>query len=110
MLETTEDEWLRMDRDIVELCKNGSTTPLSNRRFYIGNDGLTYWELKQTTSGLVGQPTTYTTATHRISRNLSKGKFLIQHKDGQVVAYGWEDKGGKNITCSCWTSLKLAGW
>jgi hypothetical protein len=110
MLDTTQDEWLRMDKDIVELCKYGSTTPLSHRRFYLGYDGSTYWELKQTTSGLLGEQTTYTTGTHKVNRKLSQGKFLIQHQDGKVISYGWEDKGGKNITCSCWTSLKMAGW
>ena len=108
MLETPDD-WLRMDKDIVEIKRYGSPSPLSNRRFYLGYDGQTYWELKQTSNGVLGEATTFNTAQYGVNRKLGQGKFLVQHQDGQIVTYGWEDKGGKNITCSCWTSLKVAG-
>jgi hypothetical protein len=108
MLETTADDWLRMNRDIVRVCQLGKSTPLQNRRFFLGYDGRTFWELKSTSTGTTAEATSMTTSTHYSYSKLSTGKFLVNHQDGTVVGWGWEGNGGKNITTSCWTSLKLS--
>jgi hypothetical protein len=107
-METHEDEWLRMKKDLVEIHKYGSTKPLSNRRFFLSHDGKTYWELIPDGDSYRAEPK-YSTAEYGKYRKVGDGKFLAYHKDGDIVGYGWEDKGGKNITKSCWTSIKLSG-
>ena len=108
MLETTQDDWLRMNRDIVSICQIGKSSPLSNRRFFLGYDGYSWWELKSSTSGTTAEKTTMTTSSHYKYSKLGTGKFLTNHDKGTVVGWGWEGHGGKNITTSCWTSLKMS--
>jgi hypothetical protein len=110
MVETTVDDWLRNNREIVSICQYGRNTPLWNRRFFLGYDGMTWWELKSTSTGTTAEKTTMTTSGYYKYSKVGTGKFISYHKDGDVVGWGWEDKGGKNITASCWTSIKAAGF
>jgi len=107
-METYQDEWLRMRKDLVEIHKYGSTRPLSNRRFFLSHDGNTYWELIPDGNSYRAEPK-YSTTQYGKYRKVGDGKFLAYHKDGNIVGYGWEDNGGLNITASCWTSINLSG-
>jgi len=107
-METYQDEWLRMRKDLVEIKKWGSNRPLANRRFFLSHDGKTYWELIPDGNSYKAKPA-YSTTEYGMSRKVGDGKFLAYHKDGNIVGYGWEDNGGLNITASCWMSINLPG-
>jgi hypothetical protein len=107
-MEWGEDDWLRMKKDLVEIHRYGSKTPLKDRRFFLNHSGNTYWELIRDGNTYRAEPK-YSTSEYGFYRKLGEGKFLAYHENGDIVSYGWEPKGGKNITRSCWTSLKLSG-
>jgi hypothetical protein len=105
-----EDEWLRKTLDIFQLEtwdeQTKKWTVLENRKFIVGTDGATYWELDRNNPN-AGQAlaTSFRRGggvkeTRLVSRNA-----LVYVGDDGIRGYGWEPNGGQACTRSCWTSM-----
>jgi hypothetical protein len=106
-----QDEWLRAKVDICELSvwnhEKREWVDLKDRRFYLGTDNQTYWQLDSRDPWRApASPTQYRKGSW--VREHKKGvRYMVVHvrSDGKVVGKGWEKNGGQHTTKSCWASV-----
>jgi hypothetical protein len=105
------DEWMRIRLDEFELEvqdeAKGVWKKLENRRFILGVDQHTYWELDHLLPEIAPAIPTSMTQGPGV-REMRVGERLALAyvgRDGEVVGYGWEPQGGTHCTTSCWASV-----
>jgi hypothetical protein len=80
---------------------------IEDRRYYLGMDKSTYWELdRHDPYRAPAKPSKYR-KEHGI-REKRKGErhaLVYVKDDGRVVGVAWEKHGGTHCSKSCWTSL-----
>ena len=105
------DQWMRKVVDVyrLDVWDEGQKKwkKLDDRKFICGVDSKTYWELDRyspytapawATSMKRGTGIKETKLEQRLA-------LAFMENDGKVVGYGWEPKGGKHCTKSCWSSM-----
>ncbi|MGH7342355.1 MAG: hypothetical protein ACREKH_17860 [Candidatus Rokuibacteriota bacterium] len=111
ILNDHEDEWMRKKVDVYRLAKwddkDKKWKTLENRKFIGGTDGVTYWELDHN-NPYSGQA--WATSMRR-GNDIKETKLEQRHAlaymgDDDMRGYGWEPKGGKHCSRSCWMSMK----
>ena len=113
------DHWMRKSVDIYRLSvwdeHKRKWNTLDNRRFMCGVDGQTYWELDRNAPYSAPARPTSMRRGHgvqevRIDQRMALAYLEYDGNFAKVVGYGWEPKGGKHYTKSCWHSIKPKGW
>ena len=105
------DEWLRIRLNVYRLAvldeakKEWKT--LENRKFILGVDRSSYWELDRLLPDVA--PAAPTTMIRGIGIRETKidERFALAYvgQQGEILGYGWEPRGGTHCTTSCWTSV-----
>ncbi len=110
ILHEYEDEWLRKKVDVYELArwddKQKKWETLENRKFILGTDDSTYWELDRY-NPYAGQAvaTPMKRGPAIKETKLESRNALAYVGDDGIRGYAWEPKGGQVCTRSCWTSM-----
>lgn len=106
-----DDKWLRSEVQICQLEKKNSHGDYKkiDGEYFKGNTGC-YWQMvKHGEDCDVYQKPDYTDSNCRVHKKLRKEWGLVcVDEHGQVKGYAWEKKDYSPITCSCWSSLKIA--
>jgi hypothetical protein len=105
------DELMRARMDILELSywddHKKKWVELEDRRFYLGMDKSTYWELdRHDPYRAPARPSKYRRG-HGIREKRKGERYALVYvkEDGRVVGVAWEKHGGSHSTKSCWASL-----
>jgi hypothetical protein len=111
LAEASPDEWLRIDLDILQVSlPDGKGQPtVQPGRFFVGPDKVSMYRLAEVRPEAspailvrefnVGTPGMQT-------RTLEKRRALAYvDRDGRVVGYAWQPRGGAHITASCYASV-----
>jgi hypothetical protein len=110
ILHEYEDEWMRKKVDVYRLAKwddkKKKWETIENRKYILGTDGHTYWELNPQ-SPWSGQA--WATSMKRGNgikeTKLESRNALAYMGDQDMKGWGWEEKGGKHCMKSCWMSM-----
>lgn len=105
------DEWLRIDLEIeeVSLPNAKGEQVVQSGRFFVGPDKVSMYRLADTRpdvspATLVQQFNASTMGLQR--RPVEKRQALAYvDRDGRVVGYAWQPRGGAHITASCYASV-----
>jgi hypothetical protein len=107
------DDWVRVQRQLYKLKikkKKGGYDDLGSRRFFLGKDGSTFWELKTVSGKLTGVKTGYIKGSPSVQyTQVNSYTYAIAYVDryGEVKSFGVENThSGKISSTSCWNSLK----
>jgi hypothetical protein len=107
----TADEWLRVDLDILEvkLLKEDGTLVTQPGRFFVGPDGVSVFRLAEprpesAPATPVREFSAFTPGMQK--RTVEKRRALaFVDKNGGVIGYAWQPRGGAHITASCYASV-----
>jgi hypothetical protein len=110
ILHEYEDEWMRKKVDVYRLEKwddqKKKWETLENRKFILGTDGSTYWELDRHNPYAGPASATFMKRGSGIKETrLESRNALAYMGDKEVRGWGWEEKGGKHCAKSCWMSM-----
>lgn len=105
------DEWLRIDLDIFEVTlPNEKGEPVVQPgRYFVGPDKSAMYQLAD-----VRPESTPPTLVHRFhahtiglqKRSVEKRRALAYvDRNGDVIGYAWQRRGGAHITASCYASV-----
>jgi hypothetical protein len=110
VLHEYEDEWLRKKVEVYRLetwdDEKKKWQTLENRKFILGTDDSTYWELDRH-NPYAGQAlaTPLKRGGGVKETRLESRNALVYVGDDGIRGYAWEPKGGQACTRSCWTSM-----
>lgn len=105
------DEWLRVDLDIFEVSlPNGKGEQVVQAgRYFIGPDKVSMYRLadvrpESVPATLVQQ---FNVSTAGLQRRPVDRRMALAYvdRDGRVVGYAWQPRGGSQITASCYASV-----
>jgi hypothetical protein len=105
------DEFMRAKKDILELeyWDDGKKkwVEIKDRRFYLGMDNSTYWELdRDDPYRAPAKPSSHRKGYGVREKKKGERHTLVYVKDdGHVVGEAWEKHGGNHCSKSCWASL-----
>lgn len=105
------DEWMRAKVDILELTVWDSDkkkwVELEDRRFFLGFDKTTYWQLdRHDPYRAPASPSRYHKGTSvREEKKGERHALVYVNNEGRVVGTAWEKRGGTHCTQSCWASV-----
>lgn len=105
------DEWMRVRADVFQLAiwdeQKREWKALENRRFMLGFDRSTYWELdRYSPYSAPATPTSMNKGTGVKETKIDERLALAYlGPEGEVRGYGWEPRGGTHCTQSCWASI-----
>jgi hypothetical protein len=105
------DEWLRIDLDILEIRLPNAKGELVAQpgRFFVGSDRITLFRLADVRpeSAPATPVGAFNAATLGIqTRVVEKRRALAYvNRDGEIVGYAWQPRGGAHITASCYASV-----
>lgn len=105
------DEWLRLDLEILEVKVPNEKGELvaQEGRYFVGPDRTTMYRLAD-----VRPESAPATVVHRFhahtmgmqTRTIERRRALAYvDRDGSVVGYAWQPRGGAHITASCYASV-----
>lgn len=112
------DDWVRVQRQIYKLKirkkdKKGKDyfEDLGSRRFFLGLNNNTFWELKTSSGKETATKTTYVKGSSDVQYTLQKNSYTYAiayvDKKGEMKSFGMENtSAGKISSTSCWNSLK----
>jgi collagenase-like PrtC family protease len=105
------DHWVRKVVDVYRLevwdDDKHKWKKLDDRRYICGVDGRTYWELDRHHPYTAPARATPLKRGHGVKETKLEQRLAIAFMDdeGKYTGYGWETKGGKHSTKSCWHSM-----
>jgi len=105
------DEWLRVDLEIVEVSLPNAKGEqvVQSGRYFVGPDKVSMYRLASTRpdvspATLVQQFNASTMGLQRRPVEMRQALAYV-NRDGRVVGYAWQPRGGSQITASCYASV-----
>jgi hypothetical protein len=107
----SQDEWLRVDLDILEVrIPNGNgELVMQPGKYFVGPDKTAMYKLADVRPESV--PATVVREFHAFTpgirtRTVEKRRALAYvDRQGEIVGYAWQPRGGSHITASCYASV-----
>ena len=109
------DEWLRVDLFILEvrLPNAKGQLELQPGRYFIGPDRMAMFKLADTRpeSAPATPVNAFNAYTPGIQTQIVEKRRALAYvdRDGNVVGYAWQPRGGAHITASCYASVMTGG-
>lgn len=111
LAEVPSDEWLRIDLDILRVTlPNAKGEPdIQPGRFFVGPDKVSMYRLADTRpesspAVLVRQFNVGTPGMQTLTMEKRRALAYVD-REGNVVGYAWQPRGGAHITASCYASV-----